>query len=91
MQKYLFYGSYTSEGYKGLLAEGGSVRIGVAKRTLQSVGGSPQAVYGFGLIGAWVYYIGRAATPREKVIGFFKAFAWPAFVVHALLEFLEKK
>jgi len=54
-------------------------------------GGSPQAVYGFGLIGAWVYYIGRAATPREKVIGFFKGFAWPAFVVHALLEFLEKK
>jgi hypothetical protein len=26
MQKYLFYGSYTPEGYKGLLSEGGSVR-----------------------------------------------------------------
>lgn len=54
-------------------------------------GGAPEAVYGFGLIGAWVYYIGRASTPREKVIGFFKGFAWPAFVVHALLEFLERK
>lgn len=54
-------------------------------------GGSPDAVYGFGLIGAWIYYIGRAATPREKVIGFFKGFAWPVFVVLALLEFLEKK
>jgi len=29
--------------------------------------------------------------PREKVIGFFKGFAWPAFLVHALSEFLEKK
>jgi len=55
------------------------------------VQGSSEAVYAFGLIGAWVYYIGRAVTPREKVIGFFKGFAWPAFVVHALLEFLEKK
>ena len=45
MQKYLFYGSYTPEGYKGLLSEGGSVRIGVAKRALQSVGGSLEAFY----------------------------------------------
>lgn len=45
MQKYLFYGSYTPEGYKGLLAEGGSVRIGVAKQALQSVGGSLEAFY----------------------------------------------
>jgi uncharacterized protein with GYD domain len=45
MQKYLFYGSYTPEGYQGLLAEGGSVRIEVAKRTLQGVGGSLEAFY----------------------------------------------
>lgn len=45
MQKYLFYGSYTPEGYKGLLSEGGSARIDVAKRTLQSVGGSLEAFY----------------------------------------------
>ncbi len=45
MQKYLFYGSYTPEGYKGLLNEGGSVRIDVAKRALQSVGGSLEAFY----------------------------------------------
>jgi hypothetical protein len=25
-------------------------------------GGASEAVYGFGLIGAWVYYISRAAT-----------------------------
>jgi len=45
MQKYLFYGSYTPEGYQGLLREGGSVRIGVAEQTLQSVGGSLEAFY----------------------------------------------
>jgi uncharacterized protein with GYD domain len=41
MQKYLFYGSYTPEGYKGLLSEG----IGVAQKALQSVGGSLEAFY----------------------------------------------
>ncbi|MBN2549931.1 MAG: GYD domain-containing protein [Anaerolineales bacterium] len=45
MQKYLFYGSYTPEGYRGLLEEGGSVRIEVSKRALQSVGGSLEAFY----------------------------------------------
>ena len=45
MKKYLFYGSYTPEGYKGLLSEGGSVRIGVAQQALQSVGGSLEAFY----------------------------------------------
>ena len=45
MQKYLFYGSYTPEGYQGLLKEGGSSRIGAAKQALQSVGGSLEAFY----------------------------------------------
>jgi uncharacterized protein with GYD domain len=45
MHKYLLYGSYTPEGYTGLLKEGGSVRIGVAQRALQSVGGSLEAFY----------------------------------------------
>lgn len=45
MQKYLFYGSYTPEGYQGLLAEGGSARIDIAKKALQSAGGSLEAFY----------------------------------------------
>lgn len=45
MPKYLFYGSYTPEGYQGLMKEGGSVRINVSKRALQSVGGSLEAFY----------------------------------------------
>jgi len=45
MRKYLFHGTYTPEGYKGLLQEGGSVRIEVARRALGSVGGSLEAFY----------------------------------------------
>ncbi len=43
--KYLFYGSYTPEGYQGLMQEGGSVRIEVSKRALASVGGSLESFY----------------------------------------------
>ncbi|MGD8849794.1 MAG: GYD domain-containing protein [Anaerolineales bacterium] len=45
MAKYLFYGSYSPEGYKGLMEEGGSSRIEAAKQALGSVGGSLEAFY----------------------------------------------
>ena len=45
MPKYLFYGSYTPEGYRGLMEEGGSKRIEAAKQALGSVGGSLEAFY----------------------------------------------
>ena len=45
MPKYLFYGSYTPEGYKGLMEEGGSKRIEAARQALESVGGSLEAFY----------------------------------------------
>jgi uncharacterized protein with GYD domain len=45
MPKYLFYGSYTPEGLRGLLAEGGSKRIEAAKQALSSVGGRLEAFY----------------------------------------------
>ena len=45
MPKYLFYGSYTPEGLRGLLAEGGSQRIEAAKQALNSVGGTLEAFY----------------------------------------------
>jgi hypothetical protein len=56
---------------------------------VQVHGGSSGAVYGLGLIGAAVYYISRATTPQEKAIGFLKALVWPAFLVYALMEFLD--
>ena len=45
MPKYLFHGSYTPEGFKGLLAEGGSKRVEAAKQALKSVGGTLEAFY----------------------------------------------
>ena len=45
MSKYLFYGSYTQDGYKGLVEEGGSKRIEAAKQALGSVGGTLESFY----------------------------------------------
>ena len=61
------------------------------KKEVNIQGGSSDAVYGLGLIGAWVYYIGRATTFREGLMGFFKGIVWPAFLVYELLEFLNKE
>jgi hypothetical protein len=60
------------------------------KMKVKVQGGSSEAVYGLGLIGAWVYYISRASTNQERALGFLKGLVWPAFLVHAALGFLEK-
>jgi uncharacterized protein with GYD domain len=45
MAKYLFQGSYTPEGFQGLMQEGGSQRVEAAKEALGSVGGKLDAFY----------------------------------------------
>jgi hypothetical protein len=52
---------------------------------------SADAVYGIGLIGAWVFYLSRAKSFQEGAIGFLKGIFWPAFMVYALLKYLEKE
>ena len=54
-------------------------------------GSGMDAVYGIGIIGAWVYYFKRASTPKQRGLAFLKGFAWPALLVYALLVFLEKE
>jgi hypothetical protein len=49
------------------------------------------SVYGLGVVGAWIFYFSRAATPEEKLKAFFKGLVWPATLVKALLEFFEQK
>jgi hypothetical protein len=61
------------------------------KMKMMRQGGGGDAVYGIGLFGAWAYYLGRAATFQEGVLGFFKGFVWPAMLVYELLKFLEKQ
>jgi len=49
MAKYLFHGSYTQEGLKGLLKEGGSGRKEAVGKLMKSLGGSLETYYwGFG-------------------------------------------
>jgi hypothetical protein len=52
--------------------------------------GPAGAVYGLGLIGAAVYYIGHAAGFWAGVLGFLKALVWPALLVYRALEVLYK-
>lgn len=49
MAKYLYIGSYTAEGAKGALAEGGTARREAARKVIESVGGTLESYYfGFG-------------------------------------------
>lgn len=52
-------------------------------------GGASDAVYGFGLIGAWVYYVSHAATFGMGVLGILKGIVWPAILVYELLKYLN--
>ena len=45
MAKYLICGSYTAEGLKGLLKEGGSKRIEASKQAIESLGGTLEGYY----------------------------------------------
>ncbi len=51
--------------------------------------GASEAVYGLGLIGALVYYIGHAATFWLGVLGFLKALVWPALLVYEALKYFH--
>lgn len=51
--------------------------------------GAGGAVYGLGMVGAWIFYIGHATTFWIGVLGFLKGIVWPAFVVYGLLNYLH--
>jgi len=50
--------------------------------------GGGEAVYGLGLIGAAIYFLGQATTFGLGVLAILKAFVWPVFLVMALLKYL---
>ncbi len=47
------------------------------------------AVYGLGLIGALVYFIGSANSFWDGLYGVFQALVWPAYLVYGLLHSLK--
>jgi hypothetical protein len=51
--------------------------------------GSSEAVYGLGMIGAWVYFFTHAGTFWVGVLGFFKGIFWPAFLVYEALKYFN--
>ncbi|MFI5937564.1 hypothetical protein [Actinoplanes sp. NPDC051494] len=57
-------------------------------RTWGTRRGGGDAVYGLGILGALVYYIGAATGFWAGVLGILKALVWPVFLVHDLLRYL---
>lgn len=51
--------------------------------------GASEAVYGMGLIGAWVYYISHATTLWIGLLGILKGIFWPAMLVYEALKFMN--
>lgn len=47
--------------------------------------GDASATYGFGVIGAAVYYLSHATTFWMGLLGLLKALVWPALLVYAAL------
>lgn len=50
--------------------------------------GGGEAVYALGILGALIYYITTATSFLMGLIGIFKAFFWPAFLVYHLMRYL---
>jgi hypothetical protein len=50
--------------------------------------GASNAVYGIGLIGAWVYYLTHATTFWMGALGILKGIFWPAMLVYELMKYL---
>ena len=60
----------------------------MAERNRNAYGGAGNAVYGLGLIGAWVYYIQHAHGFGAVLVAILKGLVWPAFLVYDLLHYL---
>jgi uncharacterized protein with GYD domain len=66
MPKYLYHGSYTDKGLKGLMKDGGSKRMEVTRKAIESLGGKMEAYY-FAL-GANDFFIILEAPDNVKAI-----------------------
>ena len=51
--------------------------------------GQSSALYGLGVIGALFYFLQNAATFTAVMIGIFKSFFWPAFIIFRVLTDLH--
>lgn len=68
MPKYLYHGSYTDKGLKGLMKDGGSKRVEVTRKAIESLGGNMEAYY-FALGGNDFYIILEAPDNVKAITG----------------------
>jgi uncharacterized protein with GYD domain len=68
MPKYMFHGSYTLEGVKGLLKEGGSGRRKAAEELVKSLGGRVES-YNFAFGGSDFYLIAELPDAASAAAG----------------------
>ena len=61
----------------------------IQKPTMVFKGNSSDSVYGLGFIGALVYYMRRAKSFQDGVVGFIKAIVWPAILVYEIFKLLK--
>jgi hypothetical protein len=59
------------------------------RRKEMNKNGILSGIYGMAFIGGVVYYIQHATTFWAGVLGFFKAFFWPAVLMYKVLELLK--
>lgn len=53
-------------------------------------GAGSGCIYGLGLVGSAVYFIGQATNFSQGLVGFLKALVWPALMVYEAFKFLMK-
>ena len=68
MPKYLYHGSYTDKGLKGLMKDGGSKRMEVTRKAIESLGGKMEAYY-FALGGTDFFIILEAPDNVKAITG----------------------
>jgi len=66
--KYLYRGSYTDKGLKGLMKDGGSKRMEVTRKAIESLGGKMEAYY-FALGGSDFFIILEAPDNVNAITG----------------------
>ncbi len=68
MPKYLYQGSYTDKGLKGLMKDGGSKRVEVTRKAIESLGGKMETYY-FALGGKYFFIILEAPDNIKAITG----------------------
>ena len=57
-----------------------------ARATRSAPPSSGGAVYGLGMIGALVYFLGTGESSSDRVLAVGKAFVWPALLVYKAFQ-----